>query len=409
MTNLFLTKRIQFSVTIFLLAIQLYAQDSRSQLPAILQKSYFELNYGLIHYPFGQEQLEAGYILESAVTIPAAAFRLTLLGYEFNKYLSGQLTYTQPVLWLSYGEISRNGSIIETTPTSRRVTHNIGGIILKPTLPLGSKFSLFGEVGLNFVTRIGFKDTHDNPILKSANYATYMLGGGFKYHINNSWAINLVANYTPESKIHNQPPTTFVGAGLTYHLQKISAEQIKKTDEKKYLRPKQWLQVGHTSNLLGYGVNNFISSKMRIFGGGWAEVENGVHITYQRNIFNGPKLFSLDWGINASSWKTKINNENFFTLSVFPVFRFNYWHAKKFDAYFYYSVAGPSYISKTQLENHKMGGHFLFQDNMGTGVFLGKNRKLNTEIRIGHYSNGNMHIYNDGVKIPLSLNVGYAF
>jgi len=218
-----------------------------------------------------------------------------------------------------------------------------------------------------------------------------------------------MANYTPESNNYKQPATTFVGAGGSYHLQKVSSEQIKKTESKNYIRPKQWLQVGYTSNLLGYDVNNFIAGKMHIFWGGGAQVQSGMHLTYQRNIFNGPKFFSLDWGVNASAWKTNLNDEQFFTLSVFPVFRFNYWHAKGFDAYLFYSVAGPAFISKTILDNRKMGGHFLFQDNIGTGLFFGKNRNLNAEIRIGHYSNGNMHIYNDGVKIPLSLNFGYAF
>jgi len=402
-------KRIKVFLFVLVLSSHLGAQDSRSQLPPILQKSFFELNYGLIQYPFGQEQLEAGYIMESPAVIPPAAFRLTLWGYEFNKYLSGQLTYTQPVVWLNYGQISNDGSLIETAPASRRVTLNMGGIILKPTLPLTSKFLLFGEVGLNFVTRIGFKDINGNPILKSANYATYMLGGGVKYSLNKSWGVNLVANYTPENTSRKQPTTTFFGAGLSYHLQRISDEQVRRTDEKEYIRPKQWLQVGYTSNLMGYGVNNFIAGKMKIFWGGWAEVQSGIHLSYQRNIFNGPTFFSLDWGINASGWKTKLNNEQFFTLSVFPVFRFNCLRTKNIDAYFFYSVAGPSYISKTELENHKLGGHFLFQDNIGVGFFAGKSKKLNTEIRIGHYSNGNMHIYNDGVKIPLSLNFGYVF
>jgi hypothetical protein len=72
-------------------------------------------------------------------------------------------------------------------------------------------------------------------------------------------------------------------------------------------------------------------------------------------------------------------------------------------------VAGPTYISKTELDGKKLGAHFTFQDNMGTGVFFGENRNLNAEIRIGHYSNGNTHVNNDAVKIPLSFNVGYTF
>jgi len=34
---------------------------------------------------------------------------------------------------------------------------------------------------------------------------------------------------------------------------------------------------------------------------------------------------------------------------------------------------------------------------------------MNAELKIGHYSNGNVFPLNGAVKIPLSINVGYAF
>jgi hypothetical protein len=46
---------------------------------------------------------------------------------------------------------------------------------------------------------------------------------------------------------------------------------------------------------------------------------------------------------------------------------------------------------------------------MGTGVSLGKKRKYNIELRISHYSNGNLFTSNAGITIPLSLHLGYAF
>ncbi|MFI5132231.1 MAG: acyloxyacyl hydrolase [Chitinophagales bacterium] len=46
---------------------------------------------------------------------------------------------------------------------------------------------------------------------------------------------------------------------------------------------------------------------------------------------------------------------------------------------------------------------------MGIGVFAGKKRSLNAEIRIAHYSNGNIFPQNNGVMIPLTLAVGYSF
>jgi hypothetical protein len=46
---------------------------------------------------------------------------------------------------------------------------------------------------------------------------------------------------------------------------------------------------------------------------------------------------------------------------------------------------------------------------MGIGMFSGKKRKFNSEIRIGHYSNGNIFPDNKGIKIPLTFNAGYTF
>jgi opacity protein-like surface antigen len=400
-------------LTILVSLLSAKAQDNRSQIPPLLQKSYFEVNIGAINHPFNQDHLELGYTLLDAVTVPPTAVRLVLFGYEFNKYLSAQITYMRPVIWVKYGQVENN--LNNLVSGGRSVLMNVGGLTIKPTLPLSNNFSLYGEIGLGTITRKGFNDANGNAVVSSVDFGTFLYGAGLKYHLSNRWALQLCANYSPENKKYKQPLTTFVGTGFAYNFRTFTPERLKKAAELGYKHPKQWIQVGYSSNVLGYGVNNAVSGKIPIFWGGDAEVKNGVHITYQRNVFHGPKVFSLDWGINASSWQTKgveangFTNEKFLTLSIFPVFRLSYWHAKKFDAYFYYSVAGPTYISKTKLDNEELGGHFTFQDNMGTGVFFGENRNLNAEIRIGHYSNGNTHINNEAVKIPLSLNFGYAF
>ena len=46
---------------------------------------------------------------------------------------------------------------------------------------------------------------------------------------------------------------------------------------------------------------------------------------------------------------------------------------------------------------------------MGVGLFAGKNRTFNVGIKTNHYSNGNIFTQNAGVKIPLTLSLGYAF
>ena len=91
------------------------------------------------------------------------------------------------------------------------------------------------------------------------------------------------------------------------------------------------------------------------------------------------------------------------------MFRFTLLRTKPFDFYLNYSLAGPTFISGLKSDDRNTGPHFTFQDNIGVGLFMGKERKLNTEVKIGHYSNGNLFTENDGVKIPLTINLGYTF
>ncbi|MGA9212349.1 acyloxyacyl hydrolase [Kaistella sp.] len=406
--------KIKFILTFTILVsffLILNAQDNRSQIPVILQKSYFEVNAGSIDYSFSDQHLESGYTMNS-VSVPHWAARIVLFGYDFNRYLSAQITYMRPVYWVRYNYTNHNKPINQPNAVSGSgsVRMNIGALTLKPKLPVNDKLSVYGEAGLGIITRHGFVDKLGKSVVNDASYASVLLGLGIKYHLNDKWALQIQSNYTPENAKVKQPATSFIGTGFSYNFVPFTEERLQKTKELGYIYPKQWIQIGMTNNFMGYGINNAVSSKyLPIFWGGHAEVKNGLSIIYQRNIFHGAKVFALDWGINASGWETNVNNDKFFTLSIFPAFRLNYLHAKDFDAYFYYSVAAPTYISETILDGHKMGGKFTFMDNMGTGAFFGSKRNLNAELKIGHYSNGNIFTDNEAVKIPLSLSLGYAF
>ena len=381
------------------------AQDDRSQIPPVLKNSYFEVNVGYINYPFGAGSLESGYTLES-VTIPHTAVRIVLFGHEFNKYLSAQISYMRPVLWVEY--YFNNGT--PGTTEKRSVWMNVGGITVEPQLPLSSHFSLFGEFGLAWITRHGFTDQAGNPVVKNANYASILAGGGLKYTITRKWKLLLSMTYSPENKTEKQPHTSYYSGGFQYTILPLSDEKLKKKASSGYIFPKQMIQVGYASNFMGYGVNDFFTKgKIPVFWAGDTYVKNGISINYLRNIYHGTKVFSLDWGAAVSFWNSDKEGQKFFTLSLFPLFRWTFLHTKPLDMYFLYSLAGPTYISTTTLDGLDLGKHFTFQDYMGTGWYFGDQRRFSAELRISHYSNGNIFAANSAVTIPLSLNLGFAF
>jgi hypothetical protein len=132
-------------------------------------------------------------------------------------------------------------------------------------------------------------------------------------------------------------------------------------------------------------------------------------LDYERNVFHTKKVFAFDLGANASYWMSDANQEIFRTLSVYPLFRFFVARTEPADVYLRYTLAGPTYISRTVIDDRDTGERFTFEDFMGVGAFLGKTRHLNAEIGIGHYSNGNIFTRNASIKIPLTLTFGLAF
>ncbi|MFM9825063.1 acyloxyacyl hydrolase [Flavobacterium sp.] len=381
-----------------------FAQDKRFQLPIALQKSYFEVNVGSINYNFTQSQLESlpDYEFQS-VEVPHTAVRLVLFGHKFNNYLSAQISYMRPVSWVNYKYLTSG------TTQSTSVWMNIAGLTIKGQIPIAKKIHVFGELGLGIITRLGGANLRNGDVLvKKANYSSFLFGGGFKYNLNPKIDLLLSSVFSPEKAAFRQPAISFVSTGFSYNLNPIREEKIQEAKKVGYKHPKQLFQIGYSSTIIGYGINNLFS-KIPIFWGGEAEVNRGISFDYRQNVFNTAKYFSLDWGVGASFFMSNIKEESFYTIAAYPVFRFNFLHTKPFDTYVYYSIAGPSFISKKVIDDVDTGEKFTFQDNMGLGFYFGEDRKSNVEFKIGHYSNGNIFTQNPGVKIPFSVNLGYAF
>ena len=76
---------------------------------------------------------------------------------------------------------------------------------------------------------------------------------------------------------------------------------------------------------------------------------------------------------------------------------------------FNFSVANPTFISSHRLDGLNMGGEFTFYDALGINIILGKRKKVNFNLKIAHYSNGNLLENNPGVWVPLMFGLGVNF
>jgi len=376
-------------------------EDTRAQYPALLSNAFVNINVGYIDYPFSRRQLEPGHQVET-IYVPRVAVRAVLVGRHFGKYVSAQASYMRPVKYVRYRNIDESG-------TTRFVWMHFGTVTLRSRVPVGRRLSVYGEGGLAITNRSGF-EVDEVPIVRDAHFTSPLVGAGFDYHVNRTWDIVSGASVILASDEHRQPRTMLLSTGFRYNLRPLPASRVEEALKSGYVFPANLVQVGYATNALGFGVNNFLSKTVPVFWGGKVEVERSVFtVQYQRNVFHTRKVFALDMGASVSQWRSAGNGERFRTLSVYPVLRFNLLRRKPADLYLSYSVAGPSYISRDVIDGRDTGSSFTFQDFMGLGVYLGQRRRINAEVGINHYSNGNILTENAGVKIPLTLKIGYAF
>jgi hypothetical protein len=389
-------------LTMLLVAVQpLHAQDERLQYPKFLQKAYFGLDIGDIAYAFADRHLPSGFT-SAEVRRPGIAPRLTLLGYRFSDNVSARITYMRPVNWLGYHDI--NGDRADHS-----VWINVGAATLKVrSKPVKGKLSFYGEGGLGLVTRRGF-EINGSTVMKDASYSAPTAGAGVELPLNSKWSFDTNFTYVPGKAGENQPATTFVGTGFVYNVRPLSEERVERGSD--YEFRKNLVQAAVISRGIGgYGVNNFVAEgAVPIFWGGEVEVRRGASVNFQRNVFHTRRIFSFDVGASVGAWESSERRQRFATVSVYPLFRFTALRTPIADAYVNYSLAGPTLISKVNLDRENTGRSFTFRDYMGLGFYFGRAKKLNAEWNIGHFSNGNVFPRNAGIKIPLTVYLGYAF
>src|SRR5262249_30958305 len=121
------------------------------------------------------------------------------------------------------------------------------------------------------------------------------------------------------------------------------------------------------------------------------------------------RFFALDWGATVSTLKSRKNGERLYAAAVYPVLRIPIVRSKPAEFYFSYSAAGPAFISRTRIDNQAVGRSFTFQDYMALGAYWGRKRRFAAEVRITHYSNGNLFPQNPGITVPLAFYLGSTF
>jgi opacity protein-like surface antigen len=375
-------------------------EDTRTQYPAFLLNSYFSVDVGSISYPFSERELEPGFQATSIRT-PHPAARIALVGHEFNRYLSAQLTYMRPVRYVTYTDV--NGDA-----TAHHVWTHFGGVTARLGLPIVARLSIYGEAGLGITSRDGFNRSDGAPVVRSAHYASWLAAAGVDRQITRTVDVTAGVTYSPGRGAVAEPHALLVSGGFRMTMRRLPQEEVEANRRSGDAFPANLLQVEYSTGF-GYAINTFLSDRVPVFWGGHVKVDQGFAAHYDRNVFHTRKVFALDFGASVSSWRSRKEGQRFATLSAYPLFRFMFLRTAAADLYVCYSLAGPTYISEHILDGLDTGRHFTFQDFIGAGAYLGRHRNIVAGVKINHYSNGNIFTTNAGIKVPVTFTAGYAF
>lgn len=377
-----------------------YAPDDRAQLPAALDNSYFGMGAGYTNIPFSNKNLINGF---QATSFTNPTFGLNIfIGHYVNPYLATEISLMRPIKWAYANGIAIPGD-------KHSVWISLFGISLRPTLPITPRFSAYGLAGVGIISRHGFNIGASNTnAIPSEDIATLLTGGGVTYALTPAWHLNVGLEYALARPEEHQPHMLYAYGGFYYLFHKLNLPDYYSDN---YIFHKNLIRFGTFStdyfnpNVAKY----FTVGYLPIFWTGDLKIKNGDSIMYEKNVFHTHKYFSLDVGASASTYSSQINNTSFQAFSVFPEIRVWLMRSHLMDFYFMYSVAGPSYLTRSNIDGINLGGRFTFQDLLGFGLFIGKDKHLNINAEIGHYSNGNLLPNNPGAQVPLMFSLGYAF
>jgi hypothetical protein len=398
---------------LFTICTTIYSQEierPKTQPSKFLEKFYYSVNFGGIFYPFSNNNLIDGYKTD---TFSKNSFSGKLgFGYKIKENLALQFGVIRPASWFKYDNVNNIGY-------DRSVWINAWYLSLKKNINLTKKLSLFGELGAANVTRVGFS-INDKVIYDDAHFGSLLYGFGFNYKLSERWRLALNGTFFPKSKKHNQPSISQASFGFEYHIQKLDKKTaLEYENNKNYFFPNNIIQVSYGTSKIGFGVNRFFGMSLKVgnfesfgipvFWVGDVRAENSFSVTYQRLAFRTEKTFSLDWGVSITAFNTEATNAQVLAFSIFPTMRFYLMRRKGFDMYTNYSLIGPTYLTKSNIDKLDTGPKITYQDTMGLGVFFGKKRAFNAELRIMHYSNGNIFPQNSGVAIPIQFTFGKTF
>lgn len=142
------------------------------------------------------------------------------------------------------------------------------------------------------------------------------------------------------------------------------------------------------------------------------QFNKGLAVDYQfAHWQRGPSRY-FHFGVSATALEsdTDTNNE-MYAVSIYPQLTFYATPTEYGIPFAYVRALGPTYLSHRQLGSREQGEHVCFLAQIGVGWLFRLSADQFGEVSLSnrHFSNAGWFSPNDGIDIPLALNIGVRF
>jgi hypothetical protein len=139
------------------------------------------------------------------------------------------------------------------------------------------------------------------------------------------------------------------------------------------------------------------------------KVDRSLSVGLERELIHN-SYGAIFMGANLSYFETLYSIPDEMTaVSVYLLSRLYIIKRKGVELFVLYSPAGPTMLSQKVFSTTQWSLPFVFQNQIGFGLYLKNYADLECTIKQCHYSNGDLFPKNGGVDIPLSVGLSFRF
>lgn len=151
-------------------------------------------------------------------------------------------------------------------------------------------------------------------------------------------------------------------------------------------------------------------------GGGFGEQVGNLGPSQHNSVVDvSYDFYDLQWeswqvtlGAGISAFWNDYDDKSVLIFSVLPSLRYYFAESELFKPYVF-ATGGPSYLTEKKLGRQLLGGYVAFNDFIGVGTYVGRERVWSAGWCWRHISNADLYKPNEGFDVPFCFFIGRRF